>query len=671
MSRSVEPLPDPSSGGLPPEAYEAIPGDQYRPYVDPATSPPESTVMSVLLGAAFGILFGAANAYLGLRVGLTISTSIPVAVLTVAVFRVFTLAGMRRRGILEANMSQTIGSASSSVASGVIFTLPAMYLWGFKPELGKMTMIAMAGGLLGVLSMVSLRRFLIRGEHGRLPYPEGTACAEVLVASEVGGASARHVFSGLGVGAVYRLLQGGLHLWHGDVSTAVPVLPKAQLALETSPALLGVGYILGPRIATVMVGGGLLAWLVIIPTIAWIGDDWTRPLYPETDLLIRDMAPGQLWNRYIRYLGAGAVAMGGLITLARSLPMMVRSFRVGLGQMRERLAGGSSGSEGPRTDRDLPLHWVGAGVLAVVLALAFVPYVLGFLDSAVVRLAAAGAMAVFAFFFVTVSSRIVGLVGVTSNPTSGMIIATLLGTSGLFLLLGWTGQMGQVAALSVGAVVGIAASIAGDTSQDLKTGFLVGATPFRQQIGEIVGVLTSAFFVCLTLTVLADAFGFKAMDPDNPDALAAPQATLVRLVIQGVLAQDLPWVLVGIGAGIAVLAELLRIPSLPFAVGIYLPVSTMTPVFAGGLVRWVMERGPPGDEQRRQRRERGVLFGSGLVGGEGLLGVGIAAFAVITTRKPVGLGETWAGPLEALFPVLPFALLVWMLWRTARGRAGR
>ena len=670
MSRPADGAPDTIRRGLPPEAYEEIPGEDYRPYVSPDAAPPESTVTSLLLGAAFGILFGAANAYLGLRVGLTISTSIPVAVLTVAAFAGLRAFGARRRGVLEANMSQTIGSASSSVASGVIFTLPAMYLWGLQPELGKMTMIAVAGGLLGVLFMVPLRRFLIRGEHGRLPYPEGTACAEVLVASEVGGAPARHVFSGLGVGAVYRLFQGALHLWHGEVSTRIPILPKAQLALETSPALLGVGYILGPRIASVMVGGGLLAWLVIIPAIAWVGSGWTEPFYPETDLLVHDMAPAQLWNRYIRYLGAGAVAMGGLITLVRSLPMMVKSFRIGLRQVRTRLAGPAD-SESARTDRDLPLQYVGLGVVAVVLALALIPYVLGFLDSTAMRLVAAMAMAVFAFFFVTVSSRIVGLVGVTSNPTSGMIIATLLGTSGLFLLVGWTDQMGQVAALSVGAVVGIAASIAGDTSQDLKTGFLVGATPARQQVGEIIGVLTSAFFVCLTVRMLASAFGFSALEPDNPDALAAPQATLVRLVIQGVLAQDLPWVLVGIGAGIAVLAALARIPPLPFAVGIYLPVSTMTPVFVGGLIRLFMERSAADTENSRDRRERGVLFGSGLVGGEGLLGVGIAAYAVYTNSRPVGFGETWAGPLEAWLPLLPFAFLVWLLFRTARGSTAR
>jgi putative OPT family oligopeptide transporter len=377
------------------------------------------------------------------------------------------------------------------------------------------------------------------------------------------------------------------------------------------------------------------------------------------------MTPARLWTRYVRYLGAGAVAMGGLITLVRSLPVMVQSFRIGWEQIRKRVSPDAEGDAlVPRTDRDLAPSLVVTGVLAVVAFLALVPHVLGFVETAALRLVAALLVALFAFFFVTVSSRIVGLVGVTSNPTSGMTIATLLGVSGVFLAFGWTDRMAQAAALTVGAVVAVAASIAGDTSQDLKTGFLLGATPRRQQWGEIFGVLTSAFFVCLTVTVLAEAYGFGT--PELP----APQATLMKLVIEGVLARDLPWLLVGIGAAIAAVAELFRLPSLAFAVGIYLPVSTMTPVFLGGLIRWVQERRASSDVERIARRERGVLFGSGLVGGEGLLGVGIAAYAVLTTRAPDGLGSAWAGPLEPFVPLLPFAVLVWLLWRAARGSTG-
>ena len=646
--------------GLPPEAYQEIPGEDYPPYVSAAETAPEFTVRSIVLGALFGVLFGAANAYLGLRVGLTISTSIPVAVLTVVAFALWKGKQDGQSRLLEANMSQTIGSASSSVASGIIFTLPALFLWGVVPSLAKMSTIALAGGLLGVLFMVPLRRYLMRGEHGRLPYPEGTACAEVLVASESGGNKAKDVFFGIGIGAVYRFLQGALRLWRGEVSTAIPVLPKAQLGIETSPALLGVGYILGPRIAAVMVGGGLLAWLVIIPTIAWLGQEWTTPLYPETEQLVRDMAPGRLWTRYVRYVGAGAVAMGGLITLIKAIPTIVESFRLGWQQIKNRV----SGEEGevPRTDRDLPMSYVLGGVGLVVLFLALVPHVLGFVETALLRIVAALLVAVFAFFFVTVSSRIVGLIGVTSNPTSGMTIATLLGASGIFLIFGWTDLQGQAAALTIGAVVAVAASIAGDTSQDLKTGFLLGATPRRQQAGELLGVLTSAFFVCLTVTILNEAYGFGTRE------LPAPQATLMKLVVEGVLARNLPWLLVGIGAAIALAAELLGLPSLAFAVGIYLPVATMTPVFIGGFLRWIMEKRAANAEEANERRERGVLFGSGLVGGEGLLGVGVAGYAVLMTRAPEGIGSDWAGAFEPWVPILPFGLLVWLLWRAARGR---
>ncbi len=648
--------------GLPPEAYEEIPGDQYPPYVPPSQSPPEFTVRSLVLGALFGILFGAANTYLGLRVGLTISTSIPVAVMTVLAFAVLPKRADKQTAILEANMSQTIGSASSSLASGLIFTIPALFLWGIVPSLAKMTVIALAGGLLGVLFMVPLRRYLMRGEHGKLPYPEGTACGEVLVASEIGGAKAREVFLGLGVGAVYRLLQGALKLWHGELSVRLPLLPKAEVALETSPALLGVGYILGPRIANVMVGGSLLSWVILIPAIAWIGNDWTTPLYPESEALVRDMSPSTLWTRYIRYVGAGAVAMGGIITLVRAVPTMVSSFKLGFEQLRRRVSS-TAGDESDRTDRDLPMKWVILGVTAVILFIALVPHVLGFLESAGLRLVAAALVAVFAFFFVTVSSRIVGLVGVTSNPTSGMTIATLLGTSGLFLAFGWTDIQGQAAALTVGTVVAVAASIAGDTSQDLKTGFLLGATPARQQKGELIGVLSCAFFVALTLTVLSEAYGFGGRE------LPAPQAHMMKIVIEGVLGQDLPWLLVGIGAVIAILAELAGIPSLPFAVGIYLPLATMSPVFVGGFLRWMSEKRARDEDDRRDRRERGILFGSGLVGGEGLLGVGIATYAVVTARAPAGIGADWAGVLAPWVPIRPFGFLVWMLWRAAQARS--
>jgi putative OPT family oligopeptide transporter len=643
------------ASGLSDKAYRELgEGEAYEPYVAAVESPAEFTLRAIGLGVLFGIVFGAANAYLGLRAGLTISTSIPVAVMTVAVFRILAASG-RRGTLLETNISQTTGSASSSLASGVIFTLPALFMWGLPPTLAEMSLLAMSGGLLGILFMVPLRRYLIEREHGRLPYPEGTACAEVLVANEIGGSKARFVFYGLGVGAFFKLLTSWVKLIPGEVHTKVPFLKKGELGMDLSAALFGVGYILGPRIASVMVGGGLLAWLVIIPGIAIWGDARPDPLYPETDQLIREMSPSRIWTRYVRYIGAGAVAAAGIMTLIRSIPVMVESFRVGAGQIAGRVSAGSQRVEPPRTGRDLPLKVVGLGILAIGLVLALTPMAFGVLGGVGARVLAAICVVFFAFLFVTVASRIVGLVGVTSNPTSGMTIATLLGTAGVFLALGWTDMSGKVAAITVGCVVAIAASISGDTSQDLKTGFLVGATPRYQQTAELIGVLTSGVFVCLAVLLLAKTFGFGSAE------LPAPQATLMKLVIDGVLDQSLPWGLVAMGVTIAIACELFRIPSLPFAVGVYLPVATMTPIFVGGLLRHWLERRAASPEARSERREQGVLLASGFVGGEGLLGVGIAAAAFIQGRKPEGLGTGWAGSeIFAMIAGLAAFIALWI-----------
>ncbi len=629
---------------LPENAHRSLqPGETYTPYVPPSEHPAEFTIKAIFFGIAFGILFGAANAYLGLRAGLTISTSIPVAVMTVAAFHALKKMGGSAH-ILEANLAQTVGSASSSVASGVIFTLPALFLWGLYPSLLQMTLLAMAGGMLGVLFMIPLRRFLIEREHGNLPYPEGTACAHVLVANESRGGQARNVFIGLGAGAAYKALTGWLQVLTDEAHLKIPFLKKGEVGMDLSPALFGVGYILGPRIATVMVGGGLLSSLIIIPLIAWWGEG-KPPLYPELVLSIADMSAGQIWSRYVRYIGAGAVAAAGIMTLVRSLPVMIESFRIGARELRERVdtvvgidpsSAGQGGTQ--RTARDLPLKVVGIGILLIGLVLVFVPAPFGALNDALHRVVAAVCVVVFAFFFVTVASRIVGLVGVTSNPTSGMTIAALLGTSGVFLVMGWTDLTGKAAALTVGCVVAIAASIAGDTSQDLKTGYLLGATPRSQQMGEMIGVLTSATFVCLSVLLLAETFGFGSAE------LPAPQATLMKLVIDGVLEQNLPWGLVGIGVSIAIVAELCRIPSLPFAVGVYLPVSTMTPIFFGGMLKLWLERSAKDKQEASGRRDRGVLLGSGFVGGEGLLGVAIAGVAFIQGTRPAGFGTGWMGP---------------------------
>lgn len=605
---------------LPKTAYKLEEGETFVPYTH-GQSLPEFTVKAAVTGIFLGILFGSANVYLGLKAGLTISTSIPVAVLTVVAFRA--LGG--NHSILETNMSQTIGSASSSIASGVLFTLPALFIWGMKPQLLQLTGLAMAGGLLGVLAMVPLRRYLIKKEHGNLPYPEGMACAEVQVAAEGGGKQAIGVFWGIGAGLIFKILTSGLKLIPEKLSFGVPFLAKANVAAKVSPALVGVGYILGLRVGTIMVSGSALSALVIIPIIHYWGVGFTEPFYPETTHLIKDMSASQIWNRYIRYIGAGAVACGGIITLFQSIPAMVESFKVGLAQLKKK---GSDAAETDRTDSDLSLKIVGAFVGLILLGLTLIPGILGYIDSIQARGVASLLIAVFAFFFVTVSSRIVGMVGVTSNPTSGMTIATLIGTSLIFYFLGWTDQMGKATALMVGTVVCIAASISGDTSQDLKTGFVLGATPRRQQWGELLGVITCAGFICFVLILLDQTMTLGS------EELPAPQAMLMKLVIDGVLEQQLPWNLVFIGAGISLVVYFLKLPPLAFAVGVYLPMSTMVPVFLGGLLRYLVTRKKE-EKEAESVRERGVLFGSGMVGGEGLTGVLLAAWVFANNGEKI------------------------------------
>jgi putative OPT family oligopeptide transporter len=641
---------------LPPTAYELKDGQEYVPYTH-GLSLPEFTIKAAIAGILLGIVFGAANTYLGLKAGLTISTSIPVAVLTVVAFRLLQAFGLRH-SILESNMSQTIGSASSSVASGVLFTIPALFIWGMSPAWRQITLLTMAGGLIGVLFMIPLRRFLIKREHGTLPYPEGMACAEVLVAAEGGGKQAAGVFWGLGVGMLFKLITDGFKLVQGTFQVALGF--KANLAISVSPPLIGVGYILGMRIATVMVAGGALSAFVIIPLINLWGGGLTEPLFPETEKLIREMSAGEIWHRYVRYIGAGAVATGGIITLIKSIPTMIESFRIGVGQLSSRLA-----TARDRTDLDLSFRTVGIVLAAVLLLLTLTPGVLGYLDSVAVRGIASILIAVFAFFFVTVSSRIVGLVGVTSNPTSGMTIATLLGTSFVFFLFGWTDMAGKATALMVGTSVCIAASIAGDTSQDLKTGFVLGATPRLQQIGELIGVVTSAGAVCLVVMMLHQNVPGGLGGAELP----APQAVLMKLVIDGVLDQNLPWAMIFIGVGIGLVASLFRIPVLAFAVGVYLPLSTMAAVFLGGLLRFILTRRQPPEEAER-RREEGVLFGSGLVGGGGLTGVLLAVWVGARGGRPIE-GFPLSLPTigqEALALATIFAMLGWIVWHVKRRR---
>ncbi|HXI04266.1 MAG TPA: oligopeptide transporter, OPT family [Candidatus Saccharimonadales bacterium] len=629
---------------------------EFKPYVAAEQRLSEFTIRSIVAGALLGILFGGANAYLGLRVGLTISTSIPIAVMSVALFRVLQPV-IGPSNILEQNIVKTAGSASSSLASGIIFTIPALFMWGFDPGLVKIATLATLGATLGILFMIPLRPLLIVAEHHTLPYPEGTAAAQVLIAADAGGTRARNVFVGLGVGALVKGLISFALLWPGEVDLAIPFLDKGVIGMEMTAALLGVGYILGYRIGAIMVGGGLLASLGIIPIIAHFGKGMPGPVFPEKILPIAEMSAGDIWNSYVRYIGAGAVAFAGIVTAARALPTMSRALMGGVRGFRRE--GGQGVLDVLRTDRDLGAKAIIAGILAVVIVIIVSPYTLGEGGSLVIRLLGAMCIVVFAFLFVTVSSRIVGLVGVTSNPTSGMAIVTLIATSVLFYLIGWTDLVGQATVLTVGTVVCVAASIAGDVSQDLKTGFLLGSTPRYLQISELLGAWASAIFVAGAVVLLGKTYAFGSKD------LAAPQATLMKTVIEGVLQANLPWGLVLSGAGITLVVMLLQIPALAFAVGVYLPVATMTPLFVGGCIRRYVEyRATRDGIDPEASAEQGILLGSGFIAGEGLMGVAIALYAFIRKAKPEGIGFALEGAAGEIAAVAAFAFMGWMLWRS-------
>lgn len=586
----------------------------FKPYIAPGDSIAEFTVKAIILGALFGILFGAATVYLGLKVGLTVSASIPIAVLAIAVFK-----KVGRSTILENNIVQTIGSAGESVAAGVVFTMPALlFLPGGSEyfQYFQIFVLALAGGILGVLFMVPLRRSLIVQEHGKLPYPEGTACADVLVAGEKGGKLAQKVFYGLGIAFLYKGLMSVVGFWKeapGYVFGDKSPFKNATVNGEITPELLGVGYIIGPRISGVMVAGGVLSWLVLIPLITFLGAGLGAPLLPEKVKLIADMSPGEIWNRYIRYIGAGAVTFGGLVTLIKTLPTIVSAFRGSVKSMR---SGSEGGGQRLRTERDLPISFVLIGSLVLVLFMTLIPSIPTNLLSALM-------IVVFGFFFVTVSSRIVGIIGSSSNPISGMTIATLMATSLIFLGLGWTGDAYQPIALVVGSIVCIAAANAGATSQDLKTGYIVGATPIKQQIGLIIGVLVSVAVIGGTMLLLNDSIGIGEATEAHKNPLPAPQATLMATVIKGLLSQDLPWGLVLAGMAMALVVELCGVNSLAFAVGAYLPLSTTSPIFIGGLIRWFVDR------RRKEKTGEaetgpGSLFSAGLVAGGAIAGIIIA-----------------------------------------------
>lgn len=613
----------------------------------------EFTLRAVVAGILFGIVFGMANAYLGLRVGMTVSTSIPIAVLTVAVFRGGAGWLWGKSTLLEANMAQTIGSASTSLATGTIFTIPALFLWGIVPSYYQIVGLAFLGGVLGVCAMIPLRRLLIVKSHDELPYPEGTACAEVLRATTDNIKGAHWIFIGLAIGLVGKFILGFLALIPSEIDIAIPGIDKALIGLEVAPALLAVGYILGYRSSAIMFAGGLVSSLCLIPLIAAVGGKLDTPLFPETARLVRDMDVGSIWSRYVRYIGAGAVAAAGIATVIRSAPTMLASLHAVVRGMRN----SSTGATSERTDRDLPGGVIIAGVVVVVSALIFIPGLIGGNMGTFPRAVAGIGVVVFGMMFVAVSSRIVGLIGVSSNPVSGMTLVTLLSISGIFVAAGWVDSLARAAVLTVGTVVCVAASKAGDISQDLKTGFLVGATPARQQFGQLIGAAFACWAVGYTLLLLGNTYQFGSRD------IPAPQATLMKTVIEGVLSGQLPWELVSTGAGLAVCALLAGLPGLPFAIGLYLPLSSMTPIFVGGVVRRIV------DARRKNggagESDPGILCASGFIAGEGIGGVVLAGIVAGLGKRPPADAILGGVPGTGM-TVAALILFCWLLYRAAR-----
>jgi len=731
-----------SQGGMTPSS-----GRSFKPYIPADQAPAEFTPRAVILGIFFGLFFGAVTVYLALKVGLTVSASIPIAVLSIVIFKV-----MGGSSILENNIVQTTGSAGESIAAGVVFTLPALVFLGFEPSYWRIVGIALAGGWLGVLFMIPLRRYLIVREHGNLTYPEGAACAEVLIAGERGGRMGMVVLEGLGLGFVYAWFMRIFGFWEADPEYDFPkkLYNGGSVSAEVSPELLGVGYIIGFRVSGIMVAGGVLAYLVFIPLIKLLGEYMAEgvKIFPGTVPIIQ-MAPDQIRGAYVRYIGAGAVAMGGILNVIRAMPVIVDSLKSSIREMR----GGDSGARTApaRTDQDMPITIVAGGSLAIV---AFLWVILQFFMNpghAGANVAAAVLMVIFGFLFVTVSSRLVGEIGSSSNPISGMTIATLIATCLIFLAVGWTGGSYAAVAISIGAVVCIASANAGATSQDLKTGFLLGATPSRQQIGLMLGVTFSTLIIGFTMSAMDTAFtktvpasslsidyafadaeiagvapltavqvaalrtktddARKAIDvfvatgqglvqksvigsKELPDGLylagatdhkvqfvvqrgigsadlPAPQGQLMATVINGILTQRLPWNLIFLGIFTALTLELCGIKSLPFAVGVYLPLSTTSPIFIGGLIKKIVDWKTGAKDDSESEASSGMLFSSGLIAGGALAGLAVAAVAGFGWTTALDLGEKFlgkgfrAGTVTQLVSGMLFAGLAYALYRIA------
>lgn len=596
----------------------------FKPYIPADKVVPEFTVTALLIGILLAIVFGAANAYLGLLVGMTVSASIPAAVISMGIIRVI----LRKDSILENNMVQTIGSAGESVAAGAIFTLPALFLWAEEgkidfPSILTIFLIALFGGVLGVCFMVPLRQALIVEEHGTLPFPEGTACAEVLLAGEEGGSKAGTVFAGLGIAAVYKFLADGTQLFKSEIGHAFESYKGSQVGIQVLPALAGVGYICGPKISSYMFTGGTLSWFVLMPLIALFGADAT--IFPAsktvTELLTMEGGgPSALWSNYIKYIGAGAVATGGIISLIKSLPLIIRTFKQAIDSMKNK----NAAHKGLRTEQDLPIPVLIAVALVIAVLIWLIP-------TFPVNLIGALIIVVFGFFFATVSSRMVGLIGSSNNPVSGMTIATLLFATVILKATGTTGITGMVGAISIGGIICIVAAIAGDASQDLKTGFIVGATPKKQQLGEIIGVVASAAAIGFVLYLLNEAWGY------GTEKIPAAQATMMKMLVEGIMNGELPWALIFIGVFIAIVVEILHMPVMPFAVGMYLPFSLSAGIMAGGVVRILVEKRKGTEKEKKARTDRGLLFTSGMIAGEGIVGILLAVFAVFKINSKIVL----------------------------------
>ena len=616
--------------------------NDFKPYIPADKIVPEFTVTSVLIGCLLAIVFGAANAYLGLLVGMTVSASIPAAVLSMGIIRFI----LRRDSILENNMVQTIGSAGESLAAGAIFTLPALFLWAEEgkiefPSILTIFLIALFGGILGVCFMVPLRQALIVEEHGTLPFPEGTACAEVLLAGEEGGSKAGSVFKGLGIAAVYKFVADGLSLFPSEIGYAFKGFAGSQIGIQVLPSLAGVGFICGPKISSYMLAGGTLSWFVLMPAIALFGGD--AVIFPG-EVPISTLAPDDLWDTYVKYIGAGAVAAGGLISLIKTFPLIIRTFRQAMKSMSKK----HSNANALRTQQDLPMPLLLGMILVIVIAIWLVP-------TFPVNQIGALIVVIFGFFFASVSSRMVGLIGSSNNPVSGMAIATLIIATLLLKVTGSDGTTGMVGAIAIGGIICIVAAIAGDTSQDLKTGFIVGATPKKQQIGEMLGVVVSAAAIGFVLYLLNEAWGY------GTDKIPAAQATMMKLLVEGIMDANLPWALILIGVFVAVVAEILQVPVMPFAVGMYLPFSLSAGIMAGGAVRFIVEKLKGSDEEKKERADRGVLFTSGLIAGEGIMGIILAVLAVVGVDQAIVL--PFELPLRQLVSLIIFIILLFYLFR--------